>query len=117
MKRVRKSPDEPQELADYRARFALAPVPPTWKEFNKDPRRRESVKNRLREDQRGLCAYCESETDNLNLFLQANTAHPNGQSYEMEGFEGGFHIRFYEGHGFHLGLAWENEWQRGAEVR
>jgi hypothetical protein len=51
-------------------------------------------------------------TDHINLFLQLNTAHPNGESYEMEGFEGGFHVKFYEGHGFHLGFAWENEWQR-----
>lgn len=51
-------------------------------------------------------------TDSVNLFLQLNTAHPNGQSYEIEGFEGGFHLKFYEGHGLQLGLAWENEWQR-----
>jgi hypothetical protein len=51
-------------------------------------------------------------TDDVNLFMQVNTAHPDGQSYEMEGFEGGFHVRLYEGHGFHLGFAWENEWQR-----
>jgi len=51
-------------------------------------------------------------SDNINLFLQVNTAHPDGQSYEMEGFEGGFHVLVYEGHGFHLGFAWENEWQR-----
>jgi uncharacterized protein (TIGR02646 family) len=60
MKRVRKSPTEPQELADYRARFSRAPTPPTWNDFKTDPRRREPVKERLREDQRGLCAYCES---------------------------------------------------------
>ena len=51
-------------------------------------------------------------TERVNLFLQLNTARPNGQAYEVEGFEGGFHLCFYEGHGFHLGLAWENEWQR-----
>lgn len=60
MKRVRKSHAEPDDLADYRARFAAAPRPPTWKEFKADPRRREPVKRRLREDQRGLCAYCEN---------------------------------------------------------
>ena len=47
-----------------------------------------------------------------NLFLQFNAAKPNGQSYEPEGFEGGFHFDFYEGHHWKLGLAWENEWQR-----
>lgn len=51
-------------------------------------------------------------TDWANLFLQFNTAKPNGQSYEPEGFEGGFHFDFYEGHHWKLGLAWENEWQR-----
>jgi hypothetical protein len=30
----------------------------------------------------------------------------------MEGFEGGFHVKFYAGHGLQLGFAWENEWQR-----
>ncbi len=60
MKRVRKSPDEPQELADYRRRFALAPASPMWSDFKKDPRRGDPVKNRLRNDQRGLCVYCES---------------------------------------------------------
>ena len=51
-------------------------------------------------------------TDWANLFLQFNAAKPNGQSYEPEGFEGGFHFDFYEGHHWKLGLAWENEWQR-----
>ena len=60
MKRVRKSQAEPQELADYRARFANAPRPPGWNEFKRDPKRREPVKARLRDDQRGLCAYCEN---------------------------------------------------------
>ncbi len=60
MKHIRKSQPEPQELADYRARFAAAPKPPTWNDFKADPRRREPVKTRLRQDQRGLCAYCEN---------------------------------------------------------
>src|SRR5271166_3463877 len=51
-------------------------------------------------------------TDWANLFLQFNAAKPDGQSYEPEGFEGGFHFDFYEGHHWKLGLAWENEWQR-----
>lgn len=60
MKHVRKSQPEPPQLADYRSRFALAPKPPSWNEFKKDPRRREPVKDSLRLDQRGLCAYCET---------------------------------------------------------
>jgi len=60
LKRVRKSLPEPQELADFRQRFAAAPRSPTWREFAADPRRREPIRRRLREDQRGLCAYCES---------------------------------------------------------
>lgn len=51
-------------------------------------------------------------TNWANLFLQFNLAKPDGQSYEPEGFEGGFHFDFYEGHNWKLGLAWENEWQR-----
>jgi hypothetical protein len=51
-------------------------------------------------------------TNWANLFLQFNAAKPNGESYELEGFEGGFHFDFYEGHHWKLGLAWENEWQR-----
>jgi hypothetical protein len=47
-----------------------------------------------------------------NLFLQFNAAKPNGESYEPEGFEGGFHFDFYQGHNWKLGFAWENEWQR-----
>ena len=47
-----------------------------------------------------------------NLFLQFNAAKPNGESYEPEGIEGGFHFDFYEGHHWKLGFAWENEWQR-----
>ena len=59
MKSIRKSQPEPVELADYRARFAAAPRPPSWSEFKADSRRREPVKARLRQDQRNLCAYCE----------------------------------------------------------
>ncbi len=51
-------------------------------------------------------------TNWANLFLQFNAAKPDGHSYEAEGFEGGFHFDFYEGHHWKLGLAWENEWQR-----
>jgi uncharacterized protein (TIGR02646 family) len=60
MKRVRKSQPEPETLASYRTRFAKAPTPPGWNGFKTDHRRTEPVKNRLREDQRGLCAYCEN---------------------------------------------------------
>jgi uncharacterized protein (TIGR02646 family) len=60
MKNVLKSLPEPQELVDYRARFARAPNPRGWNGFKADPRRREPIKNQLRADQRGLCAYCES---------------------------------------------------------
>lgn len=59
MKRVSKSPLEPEELANYRARFASAPNPPGWNEFKRSPERREPIKARLRRDQRGLCCYCE----------------------------------------------------------
>ena len=60
MKRIRKSESEPQELAEYRKRFAKAPALQTWERFKKDRKRRDPVKQRLRQDQRGLCAYCEN---------------------------------------------------------
>ena len=50
--------------------------------------------------------------DRVNLFAQLNTAKPNGQSFDYEGFEAGLHFKFYEGHNWKLGLAWENEVQR-----
>ena len=60
MKHVRKSEPEPEELAKYRQRFAKAPALQTWEGFKKDGERRDAVKQRLRQDQRGLCAYCEN---------------------------------------------------------
>ncbi len=79
MKHVRKSQPEPQELADYRARFASAPRPPSWNEFKKAPERREPVKKRLRDDQRGLCAYCEHrlvpEDESVEHFVPKSADH------------------------------------------
>jgi uncharacterized protein (TIGR02646 family) len=79
MKRVHKSHPEPQELADYRARLAKRPTPPSWKEFTSDPRRREPVKTRLRDDQRGLCAYCENrlipEDESVEHFVPRSSDH------------------------------------------
>lgn len=59
MKCIRKSPEEPQELIQYKSRFANRPTPPTWNEFKKSPDRVGPVKDSLRRDQLGLCAYCE----------------------------------------------------------
>ena len=78
MKHVRKSHPEPEPLGEYRARFARAPKPPGWKDFTKDPRRREPVKARLRDDQRGLCAYCENrltpEDESVEHFIPRSIA-------------------------------------------
>jgi uncharacterized protein (TIGR02646 family) len=67
------------ELADYRARFANAPTPPGWNEFKRAPERREPVKARLREDQRGLCAYCENrlvpEDESVEHFVARASDH------------------------------------------
>jgi uncharacterized protein (TIGR02646 family) len=79
MKRVRKSHPEPQELAEYRTRFVNAPTPPGWDAFKKAPERREPVKTRLREDQRGLCAYCENrlvpEDESVEHFVPKSANH------------------------------------------
>jgi uncharacterized protein (TIGR02646 family) len=58
MKPIRKGV-EPNELARYRDRFSSRATPPKWKEFKTSSERRDSVRGRLLEDQRGLCAYCE----------------------------------------------------------
>jgi uncharacterized protein (TIGR02646 family) len=60
MKRVKKSEAEPVALLAYKQRFASAPNQLTWNNFKKQTNRREQVKAQLREDQRGLCAYCEN---------------------------------------------------------
>jgi uncharacterized protein (TIGR02646 family) len=60
MKRVSKTHPEPAALADYKARFACAPAQQTWVNFKKAKERREQVRTQLRDDQRGLCAYCEN---------------------------------------------------------
>lgn len=59
MKRIRKSVEDPKALKVYKVRFANRPTPPTWNEFKKQPERVGPVKCILRNDQRGLCAYCE----------------------------------------------------------
>jgi len=60
MKRVLKAQQEPPELTTYRERFACAPAEQIWTKFKKAKERRERVKKQLRDDQRGLCAYCEN---------------------------------------------------------
>jgi uncharacterized protein (TIGR02646 family) len=79
MKHITKSQPEPTELRDYRARFADAPTPPTWNDFKADPRRREPVKIRLRQDQRGLCAYCENalipQDESVEHFVATSVDH------------------------------------------
>lgn len=59
MKRVRKSINEPSELTAFRVRLARQPSPPLWSQFKSDPTRTRPVKEQLRADQSGLCAYCE----------------------------------------------------------
>ena len=60
MKRVVKSPDEPPVLAGYKRDNAHIPANLVWARYKKRPDRREPVKEQLRTDQRGLCAYCEN---------------------------------------------------------
>lgn len=60
MKRVVKAQQEPPELADYKRENAHIPANLVWSRFKKRDDRREPVKTQLRDDQRGLCAYCEN---------------------------------------------------------
>lgn len=59
MKRVRKSLQPPQVILDYFTQYSKAPAQLTWVKFKNNNARRDAVRNQLRMDQRGLCAYCE----------------------------------------------------------
>lgn len=78
MKRVGKSPAEPQALAGYKTRFANAPRPPVWKDFKKTPGKSQ-VQEQLRQDQRGLCAYCENrlvpQDESVEHFIARDADH------------------------------------------
>jgi uncharacterized protein (TIGR02646 family) len=79
MKRVLKVQTEPQALTDYKRRFADAPAQLIWTKFKKQTARRESVKKQLRDDQRGLCAYCETalipEDESVEHFVARDADH------------------------------------------
>jgi uncharacterized protein (TIGR02646 family) len=60
MKRISKIGQEPPALTDYRQANAHIPANLVWTRFKKRTDRREAVKKQLRDDQRGLCAYCEN---------------------------------------------------------
>lgn len=79
MKRVLKTQPEPQELADYKRDNAHIPVNFVWSRFKKRDDRREPVKTRLRDDQRGLCAYCEnsliSQDESVEHFVARDADH------------------------------------------
>ena len=51
----------------------------TWDKFKKATRRREPVKSRLRDDQRGLCVYCESKlapgNESVEHFIPRSAKH------------------------------------------
>jgi len=87
MKRVLKSATEPQPLIDYKKRFEKTRQNLRWNQFKAQDARREPVKDQLRLDQRGLCAYCE------------NTLIPEDESVEH-------FVPRYVDHG--LELDWQN---------
>ena len=60
MKYVRKSAIEPPVLTVYKDKFAGQPTQLKWDKFKKNTARRDAVRKQLRDDQRGLCAYCEN---------------------------------------------------------
>ena len=56
MKRVQKSPEEPELLTRYRQRYPRD----TWDKFHHRSRDGyRQVKRQILQDQHGLCAYCE----------------------------------------------------------
>lgn len=79
MKGIVKRDQEPEELSAYKERFAAAPSKWTWTDFKKQAERREAVKAALREDQRGLCAFCEnfliSCDESVEHFVARHTDH------------------------------------------
>jgi uncharacterized protein (TIGR02646 family) len=79
MKRICKTVREPQALAEYKQKFQLAPSEQTWSKFKKQAERRNSVKNELRRDQRGLCCYCEntliSADESVEHFIPRSADH------------------------------------------
>lgn len=60
MKYVRKSAIEPPALTTYKEKFAGQSTQLKWDKFKKNSVRRDAVRDQLRDDQRGLCAYCEN---------------------------------------------------------
>lgn len=79
MKGIVKRVQEPEELANYRASFSHVPAKLTWVKFKKQAQRREAVKTALREDQRGLCAFCENSLiscdESVEHFVARHTDH------------------------------------------
>jgi len=84
MKRVRKAQHEPPELAEYKARFAQAPAERTWNKFKKAAERRVPVKAQLRNDQRGLCAYCENALIPQDESVEHFVPNAAGDGQELE---------------------------------
>ena len=78
MKRIRKSDPEPQALTDFKQRFQHAPAEQTWAKFKTQAQRRNNVKDQLRQDQRGLCCYCENtlipEDESVEHFIARSAA-------------------------------------------
>lgn len=95
MKRVYKTPQEPQSLADYRAKHPHA----TWEQFRRrSPRGYSAIKQQLLQDQHGLCAYCEISIKAAQHYDQVDDFrvehfYPKGATQE-------------QGHNYHLD--WHN---------
>jgi len=82
MKTVLKSPQTPSLLRQYSGRHPAN----TWEQFRKRERRYTQVKQKILDDQRGLCAYCEidlkpeagGQVDDFHVehFYPKNPPHP-----------------------------------------
>ena len=84
MKRVSKAPKEPQALAEYRNRYENSPTLLSWNRFKKVTDRRESVKAQMREDQRGLCAYCENQLKPVDESVEHFVARTGDRERELD---------------------------------
>jgi|GEM_PF-164718 len=70
MKRILKSQPEPNELSSYIATRPCSHNKHTWDAFKKHKVKKVAVQKKLRNDQKGLCAYCEIDMLEVSSAVQ-----------------------------------------------
>ena len=91
MKKIIKG-QEPTFLREYQLAHATAP----WEQYRKNADRRNQVQEQIREDQGGLCAYCEIDFRRADAFSSAD--------FRIEHF----HPKSDNGGEHNWGLDWQN---------